>query len=49
MFDSYCATLGLPLERRIEEDLNEEEYPCLKDHLRKVAFGKFELPPNYLT
>ncbi|KAK0609470.1 ankyrin repeat-containing domain protein [Immersiella caudata] len=33
VFDAFCATLGLPLERRLAEVQGEEMYPSLTDYL----------------
>ncbi|KAK0645716.1 ankyrin repeat-containing domain protein [Cercophora newfieldiana] len=37
VFDSYCATFGVPLERKIAEAPGEEAYPGLVEHLAIVA------------
>jgi hypothetical protein len=44
VFDNYCATLGLPLERRIAE-AEGGQYPNLIDHLTASVKCSFPLCP----
>ncbi len=41
VFDGYCGTLGVPLERRLEEVADMDEYPNLKNYLNTLASSAY--------